>query len=604
MRFLSPVALWWWLLGAVIIFYYLLKLKRKRREVSSTLLWQRTLEELEANAPFRKLRRNLLLMLQLAALGALVFGLARPLITTRALASGSTVIIIDSTASMSARDEGGGSRLERAKQLAREMVEGLEGDDRAAIIESAARVTVRSPMTSDRAALFAAIDDVSETETAGDLTDALRLATQIARSERDTAVVIIGDGGGSPEAGSADHGQQLAIRFVRVGQRSDNVGIIALNSRLAEGRRQEIFASIANFSDRDREAGLELSIEGKLVDARSISIKAGERAGVVFDTIPPSGGLAELRLAVDDDLAADNLAYTHLPDARPLSVGVASENPFLVQALAVNPDFDARRIGSSPPSEFDCIVVEGEVAPAIIESGRPVLAINPSNVAGMWQATGQLETPEVASVDRSHPINSFLSYADLHVESAPSLDTAAWLRPVAAATSGGLIWAGDDGSRRVVLVGFDLAKSDLPLKIEFPLLLASSISWLAGRDRPAEQRAVRAGEPIIIRGAGEKITLATPSGETHEMEPRDGTLTFAGTLKAGRYEAAGLPAFAASLLSEAESDLAPRDSIKTRAGEIEGQVDTFTSEREVWKWLAVAAIMLLAVEWWAYHRRI
>src|SRR6266498_3892630 len=105
MRLLSPGALWWLLLAAIIVFFYLLKLKRKRTVVPSVLLWTRALEEVEANAPFKKLRRSLLLLLQLLALAALVFGLARPLVITRALASGSTIIIIDSTASMSARDE-------------------------------------------------------------------------------------------------------------------------------------------------------------------------------------------------------------------------------------------------------------------------------------------------------------------------------------------------------------------------------------------------------------------------------------------------------------------------------------------------------------------
>src|SRR5512138_3413087 len=117
MRLLSPSALWWLLLAGVIIFFYLLKLKRKRILVPSVLLWTRAIEEVEANAPFKKLRHNLLLVLQLLALIALVFALARPLVTTQALATGSTVIVIDSTASMSARDEDGGSRLDRAKQL-------------------------------------------------------------------------------------------------------------------------------------------------------------------------------------------------------------------------------------------------------------------------------------------------------------------------------------------------------------------------------------------------------------------------------------------------------------------------------------------------------
>src|SRR5438067_12116932 len=97
MRFLSASALWWLLLSAIIIFFYLLKLKRKRRVVPSVFLWQRALEETEANAPFKRLRRSMLLLLQLTALAARVFALTRPLIHMRSLASVSTGIILDST---------------------------------------------------------------------------------------------------------------------------------------------------------------------------------------------------------------------------------------------------------------------------------------------------------------------------------------------------------------------------------------------------------------------------------------------------------------------------------------------------------------------------
>jgi len=442
MRLLSSGALWWLLLAAIIVFFYLLKLKRKRTVVPSVLLWTRALEELEANAPFKKLRRSLLLLLQLLALIALVFALARPLVVTRALASGSTVIIIDSTASMSARDEDDGSRLDRAKQLAREMIEGLSGGDRAAIIESSARVTVRSAFTSDLAALAEAITQVKETDAPGNLTDALRLAEQLAMSERDASVVIISDGGGSPITSERDSPLELsartaadshagAARFVRVGRRSDNIGIIAMNSRRAAGSsRREVFASIANFGDRARTFGVELKIGGKLIDARTLDLGSNDRRGLVFDSAPSQDALAELRLDVDDDLAADNVAYAFLPSTRTVRVGVISENPFLLEALASNAGIAASKISAvSNTAEFDCIVSDGAGA---IERSRPVLAINPPDAAGLWRATGQRERPEITSVERSHPVNSFLSYGDLHVETVTTRETASWLNPSSA----------------------------------------------------------------------------------------------------------------------------------------------------------------------------
>lgn len=615
MRLLSSTALWWLLLGAIIVFFYLLKLKRKRTIVPSVLLWKRALDEVEANAPFKRLRRSLLLLLQLLVLVALVFALARPLVITRALASGSTVIIIDSTASMSARDEDGGSRLDKAKSLAREMIGGLGAADRAAIIESSSRVTVRSPLTSDRAALTSAIGEIHETDAPGVLTDALRLSEQIARSEADTGIVVISDGGStasttaetpleaSRRAALAAH--QPAVRFVRVGKRADNVGIIAMNSRrISEVGRRELFASIANFGEQPRTFALELRIDGRLIDARTIQLDPADRRPLVFDSLPQGGGLAELKLDLQDDLISDNTAFAFLPDAHRVRVGVRGENPFLLEALASNPEFEARKITApvnSLTSGVDCFVSEGANA---IEDTGSVLLINPPDIAGLVRVTGERERPEITTVDLSSPINSFLSYSDLHIETMARREVASWLKPIVIAGSDPLIWAGNDGRRRIVLVGFDLARSDLPLKVEFPILLANSIAWLSGTDSPAQEHSIRSGQPATIQTSASSVTVTLPGGETEEIPARGGSAVFADTLQAGRYDVKGGTAFTASLLTEGESNTAPRDAISTLAGEVNGQRETLYSEREMWRWTALLALVVLMIEWWAYHRRI
>jgi len=447
MRFLSVGALWWLLLSAVIIFFYLLKIRRTRRVVPSVFLWQRALEELEANTPFRKLRRSLLLLLQLVALAAVVFALARPLIKTNALASGSTIIIIDSTASMNARDESGRTRLEVAKERARDMVASLAGGDQAAIIESSSRVTLRSPLSSDQSSLRSAIDNITATDSSGNLTDALQLAEQIAKVGREASIIAISDGGGatsisapSPDA-ITNHASD--VRFVRVGTRANNAGIVALNSRPSPaGIRRELFASIANFGDA-RQIGVELRIDETLIDARNIALESDGRTALVFDALPQSGGLVELRITVEDDLAGDNVAYAMLPAVTRPRVGILSENPFLIRAFAVNTDIDARRLGPSTDlSEIDCIVVENIFSGDLLESRKPILAINPPDSAPLWQTTGGLEQPQITSFDRAHPVNAYLNYADLHLESAPQRNVAAWLKPVVSIGDDGLIWAG------------------------------------------------------------------------------------------------------------------------------------------------------------------
>ena len=606
MRLASPNALWWLLLAAIIVFFYLLKLKRKRTVVPSVLLWRRALDELEANAPFKRLRRNLLLLLQLIVLGALVFALARPLITSRAIASGSTIIVIDSTASMSAADEDGHSRLFRAKQIAHEIVQHLSANDRAAIIESSSSVFVRCALTSDSAALDSVIDDLRETDVAGTLDDAVRLAEQLAKSERDAAILIISDGSGAePSTGPSSvkgNPASSTVRFVRVGRRADNVGIIAMNSRqLPEGDRREVFASIANFSDRTRNLGLELRVDGKLIDARTIDIGANDRRSLIFESVPSDDSLAELKLDVEDDLAADNVAYTFLPNVHRLRVGVISENLFLLQALSANPVIDATKISSTAnASEFDCVVSDGT---GVVGNNRPLLAINPLDTPGLWRTTGQREHPEFSSALREHPVNRFLSYDDLHLESLPIRDTAAWLKPIVSFGSNPVIYAGEDSQRRIVMIAFDLTRSDLPLKVEFPILISNSLLWLAHRDSLTSDRVIRAGQPMTVETPHENATVTTPAGDSVKVTARDGSIVFADTVHTGKYTLENGVTYAASLLSQSESNTAPQDSIRTRAGELNGQIETFTSEREIWWWIALVSLLVLMVEWWIYHRR-
>ena len=68
MHFLAPAAFFFALTIPVVIVFYLLKRRRVVKLVSSTLLWQKFLAETQASAPFQKLRRNWLLLLQILLL--------------------------------------------------------------------------------------------------------------------------------------------------------------------------------------------------------------------------------------------------------------------------------------------------------------------------------------------------------------------------------------------------------------------------------------------------------------------------------------------------------------------------------------------------------
>src|SRR5882724_8774801 len=105
MNFLAPAAFLFALTIPVVVVFYLLKRKRVVRLVSSTLLWQKYLSETQASAPFQKLRRNWLLILQIILLILAVLALTRPYFPTRARSSELRVLVLDASASMQSTDE-------------------------------------------------------------------------------------------------------------------------------------------------------------------------------------------------------------------------------------------------------------------------------------------------------------------------------------------------------------------------------------------------------------------------------------------------------------------------------------------------------------------
>src|SRR3954453_3189863 len=78
----NPLSWWQWaVLAAVppaIVLLYFLKLKRLPLEVPSTYLWHKSIEDLHVNSIWQRLRKSLLLFLQLLIVAVAAFALLRP----------------------------------------------------------------------------------------------------------------------------------------------------------------------------------------------------------------------------------------------------------------------------------------------------------------------------------------------------------------------------------------------------------------------------------------------------------------------------------------------------------------------------------------------
>ena len=162
--------------GPILVVLYFLKLRRRRLRVASTLLWQRAVQDLQVNEPFRWLRPSLLLFLQLLALALLAIAIGRPAIPGGLSTSGRVILLIDRSLSMNARDgDGGTTRFDDAIRIAGETLDELDRGASVSIITYAARPEVALASTTDLNAARRALTRLAPTDQPDDLAAALDL---------------------------------------------------------------------------------------------------------------------------------------------------------------------------------------------------------------------------------------------------------------------------------------------------------------------------------------------------------------------------------------------------------------------------------------------
>ena len=190
MNFMPGLLSWWqWLLllsvPPLIVMLYFLKLKREPLEVPSTYLWSRTVEDLHVNSIWQRLRRNLLLFLQLLLITLAILACLNPNWRGTKLEDDRLIFLVDNSASMSATDVGA-SRLEEAKRQVSALIDEMTSSDNAMIIafsdEDGAR-TIQS-YTNNKTLLKRKLQSIKPTHRRTDLKKALRFAAGLANPGR------------------------------------------------------------------------------------------------------------------------------------------------------------------------------------------------------------------------------------------------------------------------------------------------------------------------------------------------------------------------------------------------------------------------------------
>ncbi|PJF48169.1 MAG: VWA domain-containing protein [Chloroflexi bacterium] len=596
MNLLNPAAFLFALLAAPIILLYLLRLQRREQTVSSTLLWRQVTMDREANTLWQRLRRHLLLILQLSTLAFLVFALIRPYMNVPSEVSGRSIVLLDASASMRATDVAP-SRFEAARARVRDAINSMGANDQMTLIVVDGAPRALSALTSDKLQLLDALDAARPSLDAANWSAAIALAVATGAGDEDTTTLVFSDGA------HADDLVRLPgkARFIPIGNSGDNVAISTLTLRRTL-RGLSAFVRVTNSGPQDDRVLVSLRADGALVDARALDVPAGASAEWTIGNINPNVAAVQARIdeAQRNFLAVDDAAYAvNAENTMRHALLLTRGNRFLEQALAFLPGLRVTRAAAMPPDAqtYDLYVLDNVTA--TLPARANALLIGAQSVftpSGIFSNTDYVRT-------ELHPIARNVDWRGVSVLDARRVNAPSWLQPVIESQGGPLVLAGEsdeDDSQRVVLITFDLRRSDLPLQIAFPILIANSVEWLAPAQGLNVPLNVKPGE-VVPMPEGTRVTL--PSGEEVVTGRRgfaqtDGPGVY--TFDAGRAQGA----FAVNFINVSESRIAPNPnlqvgSVSANAEQVESRP---TSQREFWHWMAGIALVLLLAEWWVYQR--
>ncbi len=639
-----------------LILLYFLKLKRRTQTVACTLLWKRAIEDLRANAPFQKLRKSLLLLLQLMALILLALAIMQPQLQAGARRGGNTVILIDNSASMTATDIEGTTRLDDAKRQAKERIEQLYGGGlfgssagETMVIAFSDQAQIICRFTDSKPQLLTAIDRIQPTHGKSLIGDALNFArayTTIVNpdaapvSQQETTLELYSDGKIADLSDQALRGEKLV--YYAIGNvDADNVAITAISIKRPYDRPDavEVFASIVSFNADPVVCDIQLSVDGLVRAIEEVAINGAtpdpvtgklvpERSNVVFTPFEqPRGAVIEIANLRKDDLEADNVARLVVPPPKLLNIAliepvgnvvklVLEGMPTLASIDIIKPEQFEEVSKEEGVDNYDVVIFvnyappDGSMPPGRYLSFGEVPPLKGLNKFGEGGSAIILDTKD------EHPIFRFVNLDKLYFNKSQLIQPDDDIQVLAETVDGPVIVAISRGSMQAIHVCIDPLDSNWPYLRSWVTFVVNAVEYLGNSGDALAVKGFSAGEALTARlpASATGIVLHEPDDSTHQLQPQDPTQLSWGPIRlAGVY---GLDwsepsfsdkqhrLFAVNLLSELEGDISPADKIFANDQENVTIAGSGSSHyTPLWPWAIGVCLTVLMLEWWVYHRK-
>ncbi|MBE6052298.1 MAG: VWA domain-containing protein [Clostridium sartagoforme] len=498
----------------LLVLLYILKRKYKEEVISSTLLWNEVYKNTRANTPWEKLRKNIMLFLQIIILLLIIFSLMRPFLNFGGKTYKNIILVIDNTASMSA-EYGEGTRLEEAKKLAKEILASTKDDTNTYIISFDGNSNLLQNGDFNKEISNEIISDISQSYNTGDINETLSFVKAIGEGiEEDYEVVAITDRDFS--LGDVNG------KVVSLGNSGVNASIDNISHKFLEDKVR-VIATITNRGAGEYQGDFSLYDGEELISVEALNLNEGENKTLTFDLPSIKAEVLRGELSRKDIILEDNI-YNHVVGKKKVNkvLIVTEQNLFLEKAFSSIENSEVYKTNSisnlTSADEYDLYVFDN-VTPDIMPSKGSIIFINPSSNEFFNVISGG-EGGEAKAVIGE--VSKYLEDTTFTVAKYNSIEIPYYGRGFLNVDEDFIGFKGEIDSRKIAALSFDLHNSDFPLKKEFPVLMYELGENLISSGMVYKNN-YKAGEKIIAKGLSldSNILLSYPNGDTEEISSGD-----------------------------------------------------------------------------------
>ncbi|NLC67914.1 MAG: VWA domain-containing protein [Clostridiaceae bacterium] len=556
----------------VIIVLYLLKQKNEEHVISSLYLWQNALQDIEVSTPWQKLKKNLLMFLQVFAVALLALVLSEPFLKTGRQLDKDVMIVIDCSLSMQASDIKP-SRFEAAKEDAVKLVESCGVNMNFTLIASGNTPHVLLHQVNDKDKVILEIKNLQADDTAEDIEGTIELVNSLLYDNPAIQVNWFGDGTGANEINSridvfdghgGNDGGFQGINYYSYNGQGANYAITLLSYRKRQDSGEiTALSRIGNFSPRDAENDVSLYVDGDFFDAKRVTVKAGESENLYWTGIPGLAANLQCRIDTADMLEKDNEAGAIVFAGSIRKVLLVTErNIYLEKVLKLMPDLevyrttpvaagglsfkDWRRTGkmSLENSEentegfdgnYDLYIFDGVLPEELPPDGHIIVFNPPEN--RLFSISGRSEYTEIFATGHElfEGLKGDISFGAMQTY---LYELPRWGNPVMKNSEGIAAFEGYVGKNRIMVFGFDLHETNLPVQPYFPVIIARAVQeLLPGQGGIKEVSSVYAGDAVelAINPGAEEVFVVRPDGNRELIAPPFPATRYDGTSHIGVY---------------------------------------------------------------------